>query len=1198
MNKNDLKRGLRFIAGPIIRYLIKDNHRRANQYAKFYDRLQIKPNTILYESRDGKSMTDSPYAIFKYMVDNPAYQHYNHIWSIQDFQSLQPVIDKYKKYPNVKFVQRNSREYLKELASCAYLINNSTFQSFYAPKKGQVYINTWHGTPLKSMGFDIPGNPAQSQNVLRNFLSADYLLSPNEHTTKMYLDSYKLEGLYDGKIIEEGYPRIDLTFHTNPNTVKKALKDAGLTVDFNKKNLLYAPTWKGKSVSKANNDVMQIISDMDRVEKEAGNEYNVFVKVHPFLYPQAAKYPELQSRLVPDYMDTNELLAATDLLITDYSSIFFDYLVTGKPILFYTWDYDVYSEERGQYLKNEDLPGPLLFSVEQLIEAIQNIETVSQKYASNYQNLRSRFTNHEDGKVTERIVQYIFDQAPLPLHIVNAVPVKKERILIYPGGMRNNGITTSFLNLMNNIDFEKYDVSCFTGEPKSKEVLNNIYKINQNVRMIFKPGVPLYRIFEVYRDRYTYNRGVRGNLGKKIFPERAYIREHTRLFGNSHFDYIIDFSGYSYYWAKYLVVADAKRKICFMHNDLLSDSEREINGKHPHRINLRGLFTLYYRFDKLVSVSKGTMEVNRKNLSRYANDDQFDYVLNSINPDRILYAEEEKSDEPKITKFKARALLSNVNDYPVWRVLPSIEGATQVSLSNDMADAEVLITAKSTVKHALYYRFHYEGKEIGWIHKKAVTLLPDSIIAEKKVNKLARIIETNNIAIWSKPFKLPGARKITSSSDFKNCVISIDQVIKTQHSTYYRFSVKKETIGWINKKGLAIFRRCTIGPETGIFSKVKILVLRKLIQTLNYSKREFLNHLDGRTRRLIDLRKPKYYKVAGSANEPIWNKPYPNYKARMIEEASNYKDAIVTVKKLAKTKQGVYALIYLKNNKIGWIHTSALSPLKRSSVVSDIEVLKIARVLPDEKNAVIWSKPYGMEGAEKMALPDMLKGNATFTIDREVTTPSGTYGRILQADGSEIGWVNMRNVFVERAYGYEVNGQYVPEPDSSHYNFVNMGRLSPEKAQANLISAFADFHKNHPKSKLYILGQGPLKTELQALILELGVSDSVFLMGQLDNPFPFMKKCDCFVLSSHYEGQPMVLLEALTLGMKIVATDIVANRTVLEDGKYGLLVEDSINGLKSGLEAMITRQHPEFEKFHYQAYNKAAMETFYRCLHE
>lgn len=83
---------------------------------------------------------------------------------------------------------------------------------------------------------------------------------------------------------------------------------------------------------------------------------------------------------------------------------------------------------------------PLLFSVEQLIEAIQNIETVSQKYALNYQNLRNRFTNHEDGKVTERIVQYIFDQARLPLHIVNAVPVKKERILIYPGACEITGL--------------------------------------------------------------------------------------------------------------------------------------------------------------------------------------------------------------------------------------------------------------------------------------------------------------------------------------------------------------------------------------------------------------------------------------------------------------------------------------------------------------------------------------------------------------------------------------------------------------------------------------------------------------------------------------------------------------------------------------------------------------------------------------
>ena len=110
-------------------------------------------------------------------------------------------------------MKRNSKQYLKWLATSKYLINNSTFQSFFIPKNDQIYINTWHGTPLKRMGFDIPGNPAHSQNVVRNFLSADYLLSPNDHTTKILLDSYKLNGLYNGEIIQEGYPRIDLTYH-------------------------------------------------------------------------------------------------------------------------------------------------------------------------------------------------------------------------------------------------------------------------------------------------------------------------------------------------------------------------------------------------------------------------------------------------------------------------------------------------------------------------------------------------------------------------------------------------------------------------------------------------------------------------------------------------------------------------------------------------------------------------------------------------------------------------------------------------------------------------------------------------------------------------------------------------------------------------------------------------------------------------
>src|SRR5699024_7385685 len=144
----------------------------------------------LYESRDGNSITDNPYAMFKYMINHPAFHDYVHIWSVQDFSALSNVISRYRGHANVKFVKRHSTGYLKSLASCEYLINNSTFPSFFIPKRQQTYINTWHRTPLKKMGFDLQGDPSQSKNVVRNFLSSNYLISANPHLSNMYTKSF------------------------------------------------------------------------------------------------------------------------------------------------------------------------------------------------------------------------------------------------------------------------------------------------------------------------------------------------------------------------------------------------------------------------------------------------------------------------------------------------------------------------------------------------------------------------------------------------------------------------------------------------------------------------------------------------------------------------------------------------------------------------------------------------------------------------------------------------------------------------------------------------------------------------------------------------------------------------------------------------------------------------------------------------
>jgi CDP-glycerol glycerophosphotransferase len=1037
MNKKVLKRRIKFIVGPVYNYLRKANHRRSYQYRKYYEKLNVLDDTIFYESRDGKSLTDSPYAIFKYLLDNPEYKDFKHIWSVDNPNELESILINYKRSKNVRFVKRNSKEYFKCLATSKYLINNSTFQSLFIPKAEQVYINTWHGTPLKSMGFDIPGNPAHSQNVLRNFLSADYLLSPNEHTTKVFLNSYKLDGLYNGEIIQEGYPRIDLTYQTDSEVFKTFLTGLGLSMDKNKQTLLYAPTWKGTNFSKAKNDMFQIISEMAYLKSKVGNDYNLLIKVHPFLYGQAKKFTEISDILIPDFVDTNELLSVVDLLITDYSSIFFDYLVTNKPILFYIWDYDDYLEERGMYLTDDELPGPTLFTIEEVAAAVHNISTISENFHPVYQAAKNKFTNHDDGNVTARIVQYVFKQEKLPVNVINQLDKEKKKILIYPGGLLNNGITSSFINLVDNIDYSKYDVSIFMKSPKSKEALNNIAKVNKNARFLFRNGLEVRSLLEVYRDKFVHNRGAHSKVTKKLYPENAYKREYKRISGRSQFDYAIDFSGYSLYWAKYLLASDAKKKICYMHNDIRTDSEKVINGRRPHRINLRGLFSVYDQFDKLVSVSPATMELNKSNLAEFAEEFKFDFVMNSINPEKILRLGNEDSPE-SITKslinealfedqiisntvFKARATISHPKNQVIWNRPPVVEGAAEIAPAIHYLNQEVAILREVQTKSNNYYKFTIDDRIVGWLEQECFEMLQDSILFQTPVKKLAVISHRHDL--WSMPYNLEGAEKVASGKDYKGLIVDVDTEARTQQGLYSRLSIKGTFIGWIESAALSIVRE-------------------------------------------YELKNPIHEKINTS----------------------------------------MYKLLNSKRYKV------------------------IVPTITEEKLETVEEK-------------------------------------------------------------------IIPEPIKDNYNFITMGRLSPEKGQDNLITAFGQFQQNFPNSKLYILGEGPLRRDLENLIAELKIEESVYLTGQLENPFALMKKCDCFVLSSHYEGQPMVLLEAMTHGMNIIATDIVANRNVLEDGRYGLLVENSIEGLEKGLTQLARNElNNKLDEFIPEEYNKKAMASFYQVL--
>ena len=332
-------------------YFKSSTERRNNKYYRYWRHKSLKENTILYESFYGRGMLCGPLALFNAIIDDPEYAGYKHIWVLDEPDDHKELIERCKKkYRNISFVKFGSKQYIKYLASAKYLINNVSFYGYFVKRPGQVYINTWHGIPLKHLCHDEPTGPLNAFNMTRNFLHADYVLSANPFLTEIYLDAFKMRGLATGKIIEEGYPRLDTLVNTNKEDIYDELRRSGVEVDPNKKIILYAPTWRGSSYGKPDLSVEGFEELKRKLDESIDTEkYQVLVKVHQVVYSlikdQLAEY----NYIVPATMDANVILGITDILISDYSSIYFDYLATGRPVLFYITDAESYTENRGMY---------------------------------------------------------------------------------------------------------------------------------------------------------------------------------------------------------------------------------------------------------------------------------------------------------------------------------------------------------------------------------------------------------------------------------------------------------------------------------------------------------------------------------------------------------------------------------------------------------------------------------------------------------------------------------------------------------------------------------------------------------------------------------------------------------------------------------------------------------------------------------
>ena len=367
------------------------------KWHSFFRILPISKRVIFFESHRGLSYSDNPKAICEAIISSKL--PIRCVWSLEDTNLVVPV--------TVKKVKRFSIPYYYYHACARILIHNGEFTQNLPIRKNQTYVNTQHGTPLKLMGIDIPKKRLE---VSLEEYSKDgrwnYLISPNSYSTEIFRRAY----LYSGPILEVGYPRNDI-FHSRckPEHVVAIKEKLGLPLD--KKVMLYAPTWRDSGNRRMDRD-FKLRLDLRELFEQFGNSHVIVLRLHHLI--SSANFIESDlSFFVFEFSsaqyDVQEIMLVSDVLITDYSSMMFDYANLCRPIIFFAYDFAEYSTEiRGTYfdLKTHS-PGPVVECMNDLIQSIRTIETWTLEFSEKQISFHEKFCSLESGIATQRVIDEI-----------------------------------------------------------------------------------------------------------------------------------------------------------------------------------------------------------------------------------------------------------------------------------------------------------------------------------------------------------------------------------------------------------------------------------------------------------------------------------------------------------------------------------------------------------------------------------------------------------------------------------------------------------------------------------------------------------------------------------------------------------------------------------------------------------------------
>ncbi|WP_328544719.1 bifunctional glycosyltransferase family 2 protein/CDP-glycerol:glycerophosphate glycerophosphotransferase [Streptomyces europaeiscabiei] len=368
-------------------------------YHEVFRRMPMRRRLVVFESHLGRQYSDSPRAIYEEMRRQGL-----------DFEAVWSYTGRPEGFPaDATLVRRWSLPYLRALARAEFWIDNQSFPLKLTKRPGTTYIQTWHGSALKRMGFDEPGwklksraEQAEQQRTLDRF---DHFLIRSEHDVRTLAKAFRLR---EKVLLRVGYPRNDALVRARGAAERPSLA-AELGIPADRRILLYAPTFRHQGQRR-----FTLPFDVERFAESFGDEYVLLVRAHYLNH--VVLPPSVRGRVidVSAHHDVTPVLALADALITDYSSVMFDYALLDRPMLFFTHDYEEYVHEgRGTYFDlPERAPGPIVRTEDELHSVLRSMSLDEQtlKYAAARERFTAAFGEYDKGTAAQSVVDQFFSE--------------------------------------------------------------------------------------------------------------------------------------------------------------------------------------------------------------------------------------------------------------------------------------------------------------------------------------------------------------------------------------------------------------------------------------------------------------------------------------------------------------------------------------------------------------------------------------------------------------------------------------------------------------------------------------------------------------------------------------------------------------------------------------------------------------------